>query len=327
MIYLLQFIILLVLASGYFKIAEFYQIQDKPNERSSHHKSTLLGGGLLFYFALLLYSFFHGFNYPWLIIGATVLATVSFIDDVRPLSPRLRLIIHFVSLFILFIDLNLYEQSVLVVILLIFFGVGMLNAYNFMDGLNGMMGFTSMLVLMGMMYINSFLVAFVDINLLYSLLIGVVIFNFLNFRTNAFCFSGDVGAFTLGLIMIFLLYKLIDVSGNIAWIALLAVFGVDTVLTIIHRICLGENITQPHRKHLFQILANELKIPHLYISAGYGLVQGLVIVGLIVLEEYSMIFAVASVFFLSIFYILLKQKYFYLHGKNKPCIGSKKAGN
>ncbi|MDX9747730.1 MAG: UDP-GlcNAc--UDP-phosphate GlcNAc-1-phosphate transferase [Paludibacter sp.] len=324
MIHLFLVILLIILAFGYFKIAEYFKIHDKPNERSSHHKATLLGGGVIFYFALLLYSFFFDFQYPWLLVGATVLAAVSFIDDLHPLSPRFRLVIHFVSLFILFVDLDLYTLSVPVLIVLFIVGVGLMNAYNFMDGINGMMGFTSMVVLLGMIYVNSYVIVFIDINLLYSLLLGVVIFNFFNFRTNAFCFAGDVGAFTIGLIMVFLIYKLIAVSGNFAWIALLAVFGVDTILTIIHRICLGENITRPHRKHLFQILANELKIPQLFISAGYGLVQVLVIIGLVVFREYSLIFAVAAIFVLSVFYILIKQKYYYLHCNSHSCFRTKK---
>lgn len=325
MTYLLLLLLLIMLALGYFKIAEYFEIQDKPNDRSSHQKPTLLGGGVIFFLTLVLYSFFFGFQYPWMLMGATVLATVSFIDDVRPLSPRLRLVIHFVSLFILFVDLNLYEFSLPILLLIIFIGAGVLNAYNFMDGINGMMGITSMVVLLGMVYINTHLVVFIDIDLLYALLIGVVIFNFFNFRNNAYCFAGDVGAFTMGFIMVFLIFRLIATSGNFAWIALLAVFGVDTILTIIHRICLGENITQPHRKHLFQILANELKIPQLLISAGYGIVQVLVIVGLIVLENYSMIFAVAAIFVLSVFYIFIKQKYYYLHCNSNCCIRTKKA--
>jgi len=325
MTYLILFIILLILALGYFKLAEYFEIQDKPNDRSSHQRPTLLGGGVIFYLALLLYSFFFGFQYPWMLLGASVLATVSFIDDVHPLSPRLRLIIHFVSLFILFIDLDIYEFSIPIVLMMLIVGAGLLNAYNFMDGINGMMGITSMIVLLGMVYINTHLVVFIDVDLLYALLIGIVIFNFLNFRTNAYCFAGDVGAFTMGFVMVFLLFRLIATSGNFAWIALLAVFGVDTILTIIHRICLGENITTAHRKHLFQILANELKISQLLISAGYGLVQLLVIIGLIVLENYSMIFAVAAIFVLSVFYILIKQKYYYLHCSSNCCIRTKKA--
>lgn len=317
MIYFLLFVFLLIFELAYFRLAAYYRIQDKPNNRSSHRKPTLLGGGVLFIVAVLVYSIYFGFNYPWMFLGAALLATVSFVDDVRPLSPRFRLLIHFLSLAIMFFELDFYSMSFFWLIPAIILTAGVLNAYNFMDGINGMMGVTSMVVLLGMIYINAQVIAFVDVNLLYTLLIAVLIFNYFNFRKNAYCFAGDVGAFTMGFVVVFLIIKLIAASGNFAWIALLAMFGVDTILTIVHRIFLKEKITHAHRIHLFQILANELKIPQLLISTAYGLIQAVVIVGLIVLEDYSCVFASGAILLLSLLYIVVKFRYFHLHSSNK----------
>ena len=225
----------------------------------------------------------------------------------------IRLFVHISSLLIMFNDLTLYTMSPSVIIIALLVATGMLNAYNFMDGINGMMGMTSMIVLGGMIYINAILIEFVDPDFLYLMLMAVLIFNVFNFRKKAYCFAGDVGAFTMGFIMVFLIARLIIATQNLAWIAMLAMFGVDTVLTIIHRLFLGEKITHPHRKHLFQILANELKISQLTISAGYALIQLLVIIGLIIYSSNPYMFASVSVLILSVIYVFIKQKYFYLH--------------
>lgn len=313
MIHFLLFVLLLVLEILYFKIARHFNIKDNPNERSSHHKATLLGGGVVFVFALLIYSVFFGFNSPWLLSGALLLATISYIDDIKPQSPKLRLVIQFVSLLMMFVDLELFSYPILLIVAVLIVGVGVLNAYNFMDGINGMLGMTSMVVLAGLIYINEKIVSFTDANFLYLMMMSVVVFNIYNFRTKAKCFAGDVGAFTMGFILVYFIARLIIVTGDLAWIAMLAIYGVDTILTIIHRIYLGENLTQPHRKHLFQLLANELRFSHLLISGLYAFLQLLVIVGLIAARSYAYVVALLAVFFISSCYVVIKQRYFYLH--------------
>jgi UDP-N-acetylmuramyl pentapeptide phosphotransferase/UDP-N-acetylglucosamine-1-phosphate transferase len=316
MIYFILFAILLILELAYFRIARSLNIKDRPNERSSHRHVTLLGGGVVFLFAVLLYALVYGTQYSWLVAGTTLLAVVSFMDDLSPLSPKFRLFIHLGSLLLIFPDLEMYSFSIPLILSVLVIAAGVLNAYNFMDGINGMMGMTTLVVLGGLIYVNAVIVPFVDANLLYLLLMAVGIFNFFNFRKQAVCFAGDVGAFTMGIIMVFLILKLIIVSGNIVWIAMLAMFGVDTILTIVHRIFLGENITRPHRKHLFQILANELKISQLFISGGYALIQLIIIVGLINSGHYSFVFASVSILTLTLLYIFIKRKYFHLHIEN-----------
>jgi len=313
MIHVLLFVIVFVLEVLYFKLARRFNIIDKPNARSSHHKPTLLGGGIIFVVALLLYSLFFGFNYPWLLPGAFLLATVSYIDDLKPQSPKLRLLVQLGSLLLMFAELGMYSYPPHWIVIALTVATGVLNAYNFMDGINGMLGMTSLVVLGGLIYINVNVVVFTDANLLYLLLMSVVVFNFFNFRTKAKCFAGDVGAFTMGFMLVYFIMKLILITGNFAWIAMLAMYGVDTILTIIHRIFLGENLTQPHRKHLFQLLANELQFSHLLISVVYALLQLLVIAGLIIAQSHAYMVAMLSILLIAACYIVIKQRYYYLH--------------
>lgn len=297
----------------YFKLADQFNIIDKPNERSSHKQITLLGGGIIFYLAVVIYFLMNGFQYMWFFTGLTLISAISFIDDLKPQSSRLRLAIHLMSMLFLFFQLGVFEMHWTLILLSLIIAIGILNAYNFMDGINGMIGVYTTVVLGSLWYINNFILTFVDERIIYYLLLALVVFNFFNFRKKARCFAGDVGAVSLAFIVIFLLGMLILKSGNIAWIGLLAVFGVDTILTIIHRLILKENILIAHRKHLFQLLANELKFSHLVVSSVYALVQVLVSVGLIFFENHAYWFLAVSILLLSIVYYAVKKKYFYLH--------------
>ncbi|EXY95157.1 glycosyl transferase 4 family protein [Bacteroides fragilis str. 3998 T(B) 4] len=130
-----------------------------------------------------------------------------------------------------------------------------------------------------MAYINRIYVPFVEPDLIYTMLCAVLVFNFFNFRKQARCFAGDVGSVSIAFVILFLIGKLIIRTENFSWIILLAVYGVDSVLTIVHRLMLHENIGLPHRKHLYQIMANELRIPHVVVSLVYMTAQTIIIIG------------------------------------------------
>jgi UDP-N-acetylmuramyl pentapeptide phosphotransferase/UDP-N-acetylglucosamine-1-phosphate transferase len=272
-----------------------------------------LGGGVIFYLAVAIYFLINGFQYPWFFTGLTLISVISFIDDVKPQSSRLRLIIHLISILLLFLQIGILDIHWGLILLCIVVSIGILNAYNFMDGINGMIGVYTTIVLGSLWYINSFKINFVDERFIYFLILALVVFNFFNFRKKARCFAGDVGAISLAFIVVFLLGLLILKTGNIVWIGLLAVFGVDTILTIIHRLILKENILIAHRKHLFQLLANELKFSHLIVSSIYAFVQVIISVGLIIFENHACWFLIGSILLLSIVYYVIKKKYFYLH--------------
>ena len=79
------FVILLVLELVYFKIADKCNIIDKPNERSSHSTIVLRGGGIIFFLGMWIWVAFFGFSYPWFLAAVTLIAGVSFVDDIRSL--------------------------------------------------------------------------------------------------------------------------------------------------------------------------------------------------------------------------------------------------
>ena len=313
MIYILLIILLFLAELIYFKLANRFNIIDKPNERSSHSNVTLRGGGVIFYIGILLYFLLEGFQYPWFFIGLTCISAISFADDIHPQSSRLRLTVHFAAMAMMFYQWGLFTEQWYYILMAIVICTGILNAYNFMDGINGITGVYSMVVIGAFWYINSFQVQFVDVNIIYAVLLALLVFNFFNLRTKAKCFAGDVGAISIAFIILFLLGLLVIKTGDFSYIILLVVYGIDSVLTIIHRLILKENIFLPHRSHLYQIMANELKIPHVVVTSLYAIVQILILIGYFVIKNNPYLYLGISILILSFCYLLFMKKYFYLH--------------
>lgn len=315
-IYIIYFIILVLLfvvELFYFKIADKCNIIDKPNLRSSHTSITLRGGGIIFLISAWIWAVFFGLACLWFLLGLTAIAGISFVDDIHSVSNRIRLIVQFAAMMLMFQDFGILnpEDWWMVVIALVLC-VGIINAYNFMDGINGITGGYSLAVLLPLIYLNSEL-GFVENSFLVVVLMGVLVFNFFNFRKKAKCFAGDVGSVGIAFIILFALGKLILLTGNFIYILLLAVYGVDSVLTIVHRIMLHENIGEAHRKHVYQLMANELKIPHVAVSIIYMCLQLVVSFGLILLPMNHWAYFVMVLVMLCLAYVLFKKKYYYLH--------------
>ena len=313
MYYLIVLVLLFFAELFYFRIADKCNIIDKPNERSSHTRITLRGGGIIFYFGVLAYFLTNHFEYPWFMLALTLITFISFVDDIRSTSQALRLVFHFSAMALMFYQWGLFSLPWWTILVALIICTGIINAYNFMDGINGITGGYSLITLVALAYINREIVSFVEQELIVTVLCSVLVFNFFNFRKHAKCFAGDVGSVSIAFIVLFLIGKLIIKTEDFSWIILLVVYGVDSVLTIIHRLMLHENIGLPHRKHLYQIMANELKVPHVVVSSVYMIVQALVIAGYFYFQEYSYWYLLGSILILSGTYILFMRKYFRLH--------------
>lgn len=311
--YVVIFILLAVSELCYFRVADRYNIIDKPNERSSHKSVTLRGGGIVFLFGAWLYAAFFGFQYPWFLIGLTLVAAISFFDDIRSLPDSIRLCVQFVSMFLMFYQFGiLHWESWWIIIVAWVVCVGITNAYNFMDGINGITGGYSLAVLVPLIYLNT-KEHFIDSNFLYTVGLSLVVFCFFNFRAKAKCFAGDVGSLSMAFILVFALGKLVLQTGDLTYIMLLALYGTDSVLTICHRIMLHENLGQAHRKHAYQLMANELHIPHVVVASFYMVLQIVLSFGLILLPVNHWLYTVCVLGVLGIAYLLFMKKYYHLH--------------
>ncbi|EKD32394.1 MAG: hypothetical protein ACD_77C00103G0005 [uncultured bacterium] len=313
---LLIICLLLILAIlTYFKIADHFNIIDRPNERSSHKQVTLRGGGVVFFVGVIFYFLFFGFQYPLFFTGLTIIAFISFVDDIKPVPSRYRIVIHFVSMLIMFYDCGFYYLPWYFSIIALIISTGIINAYNFMDGINGITGGYSLVVMGSFWYINNFNYPFIDNNLIYTISLSLFVFNFFNFRKKARCFAGDVGSVSIAFIILFLLGKLIVQTRDISYIIILLVYGVDSILTIAHRIILKENIFEAHRKHMYQIMSNELHIPQIYVSLIYMAVQAIVMSGYFAFKAFGTGYFIILAFVTGIIYIVFMRKYYILHLK------------
>ncbi len=256
----------------YLRVARQLGILDKPNERSSHTDlTTIRGGGVLFYVAALGAVVFGGFDGPYFFAGLTLVALVSFFDDLYTLPNRYRLGVQFVAVGLLLMQTGELPNAGWALAGGLIIGVGVLNAYNFMDGINGMTALYS-LVTVGTLGYG--LADQSDYLTLYAFVfIALVIFAYFNARRRAVCFAGDVGSVSMGFIFLYGLVQTIRSEHTYLPILLLAVYGVDSVLTIVHRLRLRQNIFQAHRLHLFQLLVHRAGWPHLRVSGLYALMQ------------------------------------------------------
>lgn len=297
----------------YFWVADHFNIIDKPNLRSSHKRITLRGGGVIFLFGVWLYAAFCGFQYPWFLAGLTLIAAISFADDVHSVPNKIRIVVHFAAMLLMFYQLGLFAAGQWWYLLPAWIVcTGIINAYNFMDGINGITGGYSLAVLAPLAVVNV-REPFVDPQLIYVTVLSVVVFCWFNFRPKARCFAGDVGAVSIAFILLFMLGALILRTGNLWYLIFLVVYGVDSVLTICHRLLLRENIFEAHRKHAYQLMANELKIPHVVVSAIYALLQAVISLGAIYLPVNGWVYFGVVVVLLSVAYVLFKMKYYGLH--------------
>lgn len=313
MIYVIITIALSVTLLGYIVIAKKLGIVDKPNDRSSHKKSTVRGGGIIFPVAIMLWGLL--FNHTdWNFIGAVLLlGTIGFLDDCYSLSQLSRLFIQSIGVFMVLIELEISMNSYIYAFIVFILITGWLNTFNFMDGINGISVLYAIAILIGV-YAFKNLIPHIPYSLLNTILISLFLFGCVNVRKTALAFAGDVGSLSLGIILSYLVASLIITTGRWEFILFLSVYGVDSVLTILHRILLRQNIFEAHRTHLYQYLANELKLPHMNVSVLYFSVQMFIISGLYFLSaDYWSLYAIIILLSLIITYITVKNKILALH--------------
>lgn len=333
--YLIIAIVLLALELIYFKIADKYNIIDKPNERSSHTSIVLRGGGIIFPLSMLVWVCLHGVfgdgsvvvNYLPFICGLILIAGVSFWDDVHSLPDSVRLVVQFIATGLMFwsIVLNAGSLSELAWYRLLFIGivalivfVGATDVINFMDGINGITAGYSLAVLVPLLLVDA-REEFVSESLIVVTVLSVLVFSVFNFRpkNKAKCFAGDVGSVGIAFILLFLIGSKIMQTGDVTWLIFLLVYGVDGVMTILHRIMLHENLGEAHRKHAYQLLANELGWSHVAVSLLYMALQLVVSLGFVYLCSDTVlahwVYLIVAVVVLAVAYVLFMKKYYHLH--------------
>ena len=311
----------------YFKIADKFNIIDKPNERSSHSSIVLRGGGVIFTLSMVVWILMMAVIGDWSVVeeylpflcGLLIVAAVSFIDDIRSLSDSVRLVAQFAAMALMFWSMGIMHWNMWwIVLIALVVCVGATNVINFMDGINGITAGYSLSVLLPLIVLNHNL-HFVEPSFLIVAVLGVLVFCIYNFRPKgkAKCFAGDVGSIAIAFIMLFAIGRLVVLTKDVTYLIFLLVYGVDGCLTICHRILLHENLGEAHRKHAYQLMANELKIGHVKVSLLYMAMQLVVSIGFIYLCPDSVAahwgYLVGATVALAVAYVLFEKKYYHLH--------------
>ncbi|MFD0750820.1 glycosyltransferase family 4 protein [Mucilaginibacter calamicampi] len=291
----------------YFRLAENYNIIDRPNHRSSHTKVTIRGGGVIFTIAILLATILQGFSQIYFVIGLLFISFISFIDDLSPLNNRIRILFHVIAVAFLFYQLNLYSLPFYLILLVFIFVIGTLNAVNFMDGINGITGGYGLVALCTLWFLNT-QIAFTTGVYLLAAIVGVLVFCFFNFRKKAKCFAGDVGSMSLAFIILYFVLLAIINTQNIKYIMILFIYGVDAVTTILLRFWRGENIFKAHRSHFYQFLANEKQMPHLMVALIYMIMQALINIILITADISNLLWFILYIVIGVTIFVLLRIK-------------------
>lgn len=327
MTYLIILALLFLAELLYFRVADHFNIIDKPNERSSHSSIVLRGGGVIFSLSMIAWMVLMGIQgemsiileYLPFLVGLLLVAVVSFWDDVKSLPDSIRLVVQFTAMALMFWSMGIMHWNMLwIVILASIVCVGATNVINFMDGINGITAGYALAVLLPLALLNKDL-AFIDSSFLVVAIIGVLVFCIFNFRPKgkAKCFAGDVGSISIAFIMLYAIGRLVVQTQDITYLIFLLVYGIDGCLTIVHRIMLHENLGEAHRKHAYQLMANELKIGHVKVSSLYMLLQLAVSLGFIYLCPDSMAahwgYLIGTAVVLGVAYVLFKKKYYHLH--------------
>ena len=249
------------------------QMLDHPNERSLHDRPTPRGGGLgivvptvttILVAAATLDG--AGTWSVWLAGLALCLAIVGFLDDLRNLSATVRLVIQIAAgaAFVwavgpwqlvnipgvMQLDLGFAAGAFTVVFL-----VWVSNAYNFMDGIDGIAGVQGLIAGLGWVLVgyrlNDPVIAVAGAVVLFACL-GFLFFNW----PPASIFMGDVGTGFLGFLFggLTVYASTRAPAAAAAGVAFVWPFLFDTLFTIARRTARGENLLRAHRSHLYQRL-------------------------------------------------------------------------
>ncbi len=267
-----------------------HDLLDHPNERSSHVHPTPRNGGIAIILGLvatlLVFGGWRDFRMIGVLVWAATIAGLGFVDDLKSLPARLKLAVQVgaavATLIVADVSLTYVELPLAGVIslplvvgtgLTLFWIVGVTNAYNFMDGVNGIA--TIEAIVCGGAYAYVFFRQGDGAGSVLAMALVGGSMGFLFFNASGSIFMGDVGSGTIGFLFAVLALRLTywDVPLLAAILPLLP-FLLDTTVTLLSRARRGERLFSPHRSHYYQRLT-DLGLSHMTVSLLYGVMAAL----------------------------------------------------
>ena len=316
--YLLVFVAALILASSATPLAQRLAprlgIMDIPGGRHAHRRPMPLLGGAVIYLATIVALLVFGHQQEItqviaIVIGATIVSFCGLLDDRRPLSPGIKLLVQFAAAMILYasgIAIGILPDPALNFAATVFWIIGITNAFNLLDNMDGLSGGVSAVASLFFLVLAAMSQQVLVGTLAAALLgacVGFLVYNF----NPASIFMGDSGALFIGLMLAAVGIKLRfpDHPTNVSWMIPIVVLGLpifDTALITVSRLRRGKNpLTTPGHDHLsHRLVASGMShreaVLTIYLVCGALGVAGILITLASVQEAYTIgaaIFAVA----------------------------------
>ncbi len=264
---ILQLTISTILSAGITKLSipflkKYFNYE--PDNRSSHIQSKPTAGGISFVLTGCIFSLINGNISPLLCLP---LAIVGFLDDFIRLSRSSRFLVQFLTVFFLFYNSSYFSDlvekidfyKVIIIFLAIVFFLGVINFINFMDGLDGLVA--------GSMVIIIFTASILISNTYYALLGGLLGFLIFNWHPSK-VFMGDGGSTFLGAVFIGIIISSDDWLIALKIVLVATPLLADAFICIVRRFLSKQSIFEAHRSHLYQRL-NQAGFSHGYVSTIY----------------------------------------------------------
>ncbi|MFC3126964.1 glycosyltransferase family 4 protein [Pseudoroseomonas globiformis] len=254
-----------------------FPILDHPDHRKAHARPTPKGGGIgivcafvvgmLVLYQVAQFARMADRGFVGVIAAAVAIAVVALLDDMRDFRFVVKLAAQTLAALVaigsgLVVErlalpwIGVVELGWFGPLLTLFWIVACTNAVNFMDGMDGLVGGTVLVVCAGLAYVAQaqggwFIYAA-------AVILGGSVLGFLPFNLNpARIFMGDVGSQFLGFILAVLGVAAAELdAGQISFLLMpLLLFALlfDTGFTLLRRAAMGEPLSAPHRTHLYQM--------------------------------------------------------------------------
>ncbi|HTB80554.1 MAG TPA: glycosyltransferase family 4 protein [Opitutaceae bacterium] len=278
-----------------------FGVVDKPNARSSHDIPTVRGGGIVLVLVILVMMLWLAAGHQSYLVGLAViffgLAAISFWDDLRSLSPTFRFGAQVIAVASALLWLKIIVPSdgtmaaadhIVFFVISFVWMLGYMNAFNFMDGINGLAGGQALVTALGTAILAHLAgLSWTHPALFLALVVAAASAGLLphNFP-RAKVFMGDVGSVSLGfLLAVITVWIACDTSWwLLPWLGLLhANFVLDTGITMVRRVALGERWYEAHREHFYQRLIRAGQ-SHQKVTLSEMALQGVVMVLLIAVQ-------------------------------------------
>lgn len=251
---------------GYRAVAKRTLFFDQPGGEKGHGRATLTGAGLIFG---LSFAVLAGASLPMAALAVLAAASIGFVDDLFGLPVWPRLIIYTIAAFLIAQTATLNWAALLLAAL---FLLAWANAYNFMDGINGMATVYGLVLLLSLQLLPKQGLPLAETGLMGALLA----FALFNFRRRALCFAGDAGSIGLSLALGCCCLQYWSGCNTLYLFALPALYAVDTFLTLLYRLRRRQPLLAPHRTYLYELIAYRRQVDHRLISLAYGSLQAII---------------------------------------------------